>query len=69
MTYDLTFPTADEAAEYFTGLSFRRLPVRGAVTLAGNGWTDHGAPLTVFARRHLSNPLAYTFTEMPRRAA
>lgn len=67
MTYELTFPTFSDASDYFSALSFTRLPVKGATTLAARGWTDNGLPIITFARQHLSNRLTYTFTERPRR--
>lgn len=68
MTYELTFPTSTDASDYFFALSFRRLPVRGATTLAAHGYDDDGRAIITFARQHLANRLAYTFTEQPKRA-
>lgn len=67
MTYDLTFTNSTDAADYFAALSFRRLPTAGT-TLAANGYDDKGRPIITFARQHLANRLAYTFTEQPRRS-
>jgi len=68
MTYELTFPTFVDATDYFAALSFNRLPVRGAATLAAAGYDDDGRAIITFARQHLSNRLSYTFTEQPRGA-
>jgi len=67
MTYELTFSTTTDATDYFSALSFRRLPVRGATTLAASGYDDNGRAIITFARQHLADRLAYTFTEQPRR--
>lgn len=67
MTYELTFPTTADAADYFSALSFRRLPVKGAVTLSAAGYNDDGLRTITFARQHLANHLTYTFNEKPRR--
>lgn len=68
MTYELTFPTSADLTSYLAALSFRRLPVAGAHTFAAPGRNDDGASIITFARRHLSDHLTFTFTEMPRRA-
>ena len=66
MTYELTFPTFTDATDYFSALSFRRLPVRCATTLAAHGYDDDGRAIITFARQHLANRLTYTFTECAR---
>jgi hypothetical protein len=68
MTYELTFSTSPDAIDYFSALSFRRLPVRGATTLAASGYADDGRAIITFARQHLADRLTYTFTEQARRA-
>lgn len=68
MTYEITFPTFPDATDYFSALSFRRLPVRGATTLAAHGHDDNGVAIVTFARQHLADRLTYTFTEQPKRA-
>jgi len=67
MTYELIFPTAADATDYFSALSFRHLPVRGATTLAAPGYDDDGRAIITFARQHLADRLTYTFTEQVRR--
>jgi hypothetical protein len=66
---EITFTDQTEAADFFSALSYRRIPTRGAVTLAAAGYSDIGVPIITFARQHLADRLTYTLTEIPRKRA
>jgi hypothetical protein len=68
-TTEVTFPTYEDAQSFFSGLSYRRVPVRGRIVLVSEGFDDFGAPIMTFARQHLADRLTYTLTDVARRAA
>jgi hypothetical protein len=68
-TTDIAFPSYEDAQSFLNGLGYRRIPVRGRVVLVSEGFDDFGAPIMTFARQHLGNPLAYTLSDVARKAA
>jgi hypothetical protein len=63
-----TFSTATEAADFFSSLSYARLPVRQEA-YAAHGRNDDGLAIVTFARRLPSegDELSFAFTEIPKR--
>jgi len=66
MTYELTFTTPAEAADFFSALDYRRIPAAGEIR-AAHGRNDSGLAIITFARRLYGNDIRYTFTEQPKR--
>lgn len=65
-----TFETQAAADEFFSMLSYFRLPVRIQETRAAHGYDDDGRAILTVARRCFAQPeagVAYTLIEQARR--
>jgi hypothetical protein len=64
----ITFTTHEESEQFFSGLGYTAIPVRGRRVLVSNNWDDFGNPIMTFARQHLGDVLTYSLSDVARKA-